>query len=133
MRCAISYKDRTAWCLPCYPVFFVFISCISDFHASILSCTASHVSFPIQAFQVSYREVISAVVLERYWYRASRFVSALHASSASVACNAEPKYLSESVPFFLPILHIAHSLRDIRRRALRIHDTDCRSLLVTSL
>lgn len=132
MRCAISYKDRTAWCLPCYPV-FLFISCISDFHASILSCTASHVSFPIQVLQSFSQQVIPAAVMERYWYRASRFVSALHALSASVACNAEPKYLSESVPFFLPILHIAHSLRDIRRRTLRIHDTDCRSLLVTSL
>lgn len=113
--------------------FFVFISCISDFHANELSCTASHVSFPIQACQVACLWVISAAELERYWYRASRLVSALHALSESVACNAEPKYLFESVPYFLPILHIAHSLHDIRRRALRIHDTDCRSLLVTSL
>lgn len=113
--------------------FFVFISCISDFHASILSCTTSHVSFPIQVLQSFSQQVISTAVMGRYWYRASRLVSALHALSASVACNAEPKYLSESVPYFLPILHIAHSFRDIRRRARRIHDTDCRSLLVTSL
>lgn len=113
--------------------FFVFISCISVFHASILSCITSCVSFPTQACQAACLWVISAAALERYWYRASRLVSALHALSESVACNAEPKYLSESVPYFLPIFHIAHSLRDIRRRALRIHDTDCRSLLVTSL
>lgn len=113
--------------------FFVFISCISDFHASILSCITSCVSFPTQACQAACLWVVSAAALERYWYRASRLVSVLHALSESVACNAEPKYLSESVPYFLPILHIAHSLRDIRRRALRIHDTGCRSLLVTSL
>lgn len=114
-------------------LFLCFMSYTSGFRANELFCITSRVSFPIQAFQAFYREVISAAVLERYWYRASRLVSALHALSESVACNAEPKYLSESVPYFLPTLHIAHSLREIRRRALRIHDTDCRSLLVTSL
>lgn len=113
--------------------FLCFMSYTSGFRANALSCITSCASFPTQAFQAFYREVISVVVLERYWYRASRLVYAQHALSESVACNAEPKYLSESVPYFLPILHIAHSLRDIRRRALRIHDTDCRSLLVTSL
>ena len=116
-----------------FGLFLCFMFYTSGFRANELSCITSCVNFPIQAFQAFYREVISAAVLERYWYRASRLVSDLHALSESVACNAEPKYLSESVPYFLPILHIAHSLRDIRRCALRIQDTGCRSLLVTSL